>query len=126
MSFTHQVQRNVYSNALNVATSETLEGDVEAAVSQDIDASAVNIEILVALDVSKLQSVVIKSSQDCTVKTNSSGSPDDTLTLVANVPYVWTINSYDASLITADVSKIFVTNGAAVAMTFQLLALAEA
>lgn len=126
MAFTHQVQRNVYSNTLSISTTESLEGEVEAAISQDINASAANVEILVALDVSKLQSVVIKASQDCTVKTNSSGAPDDTLTIEANVPYVWTINSYDANLITADVSKVFVTNLAAVAMTFQLLALAEA
>lgn len=123
--FTHQITIGAYSNSLNVSSSETLEGDVEVAISQTITASAANVEVLVALDVSALQSIVIKSSTDCTVKTNSSGSPDDTLTIVAGVPYVWTINSYEANQIGTDVSKIFITNGEAVEQTFQLLALSD-
>ena len=123
--FNHTISQTAYSNSLNIAASEQLEGDVEVAISQTIVASAANVEVLVAIDISALQSIVIKSSTNCTVKTNDSGAPDDTITLVAGVPYVWTINSYAASELTADVSKIFVTNLQAAEQTFQLLALTD-
>jgi hypothetical protein len=49
----------------------------------------------------------------CTVKTNSSGSPDNTITLAAGVPVAWDTNSPYANPFTANVTKFYITNASA-------------
>lgn len=66
-------------------------------------------EIVVALDVSAVKSFFLVSDVACTVETNSSGAPDDTITLVAGVPYLWNTDSYDTFKLATDVTSIFVT-----------------
>lgn len=67
--------------------------------------------INVALDVSACKGFAIVSDQDITIKTNSSGAPDNTLTLKANEPYIWSgANDPNAFLLTVDVTKFYVAN----------------
>ncbi|MGN6133113.1 MAG: hypothetical protein ACTHOU_01390 [Aureliella sp.] len=123
--FQASINQSVYNNSLSISSAEAPQGDVEAAINQTVAALAADVEVLVAVDVSALKAIAILASEDCTLKTNNSGTPDDTLNLVADVPYIWTPNSYHACLLTADVSKIFITNSAASEMTFQFLALTD-
>src|SRR5690242_5998056 len=69
-----------------------------------------NKEFVLALDVSQLKGLFIWADGAITVKTNSSGSPADTLSVPANIPYVWCEGMLGTLLITADVTKIFITN----------------
>ena len=125
MTFYHNVQSTVYATGLNVQTSKQYAGDVEAVIDVTVPASAVHQEIIVAIDVSAVQSILIKASNNATVKTNSSGSPADTITLDAGVPYVWNTDSYETFELGTDVTKIFVTNSAGTDMTFQLMVLSD-
>lgn len=50
----------------------------------------------------------------------------DTLTLVANVPYQWTTDSYDTFLLDTDVTKFYVTNSSGVSANLQIKALQDA
>lgn len=75
-----------------------------------------------SIDVSEVQSILIKSDQDITIKTNSSGSPDDTLAIKAGMPYIWiTGKSYDTLKLTVDVASIYVTNTAAANLSIEVL-----
>lgn len=123
--FTHIVGRSANSNSLNVNAQQQVQGDVEVAISQVIAPSAADFEILVAVDVSQLKAIVLVASNNCTVETNNSGTPTNTINLLAGKPYIWSTGDYNTCLITADVSKIFLTNGVAAETTFQMLALSD-
>lgn len=74
------------------------------------------------IDVSRVTIAAIESSTDCTVLTNSTGSPDDTLTLKANQPLIWRTNDPAGALfLTVDVTKIYVTNAAATVIKLAVL-----
>jgi len=77
-----------------------------------------------AVDVSELELVYIKSTQDVTFETNDGTTPDDTLALKANEPYVWWTAAPFVNKLTTDITtNVFVTNasGAAATVTFEAI-----
>ena len=73
-----------------VSGSVSLTADSETSVDEAI-AVANDQLINIAIDVSEIQGFIIKSSKDCEVYTNdtSGGSPDDNISLTANVPVIF-------------------------------------
>jgi hypothetical protein len=67
-------------------------------------------QITLTLDVSAVKAFLLMSSQDVTFETNSGSSPADTIALLANVPYAWHTNDYNAFLLGTDVTAVFITN----------------
>lgn len=59
-----------------------------------------------------LLAISFSSSTAATVKVNSSGSPDVTITLAAGVPYIWTSTCGFASPFTNPITSLYVTNAA--------------
>jgi hypothetical protein len=51
--------------------------------------SPVVTQLTFTLDVSAAKSILLLSTKDVTLKTNSSGSPAATVSLTANVPKIW-------------------------------------
>lgn len=106
------------------AISVTKTGD--GVISATAVTGPANKEILVGWDSDTIQSLIILSDVNCTVYTNaaSTGSPDDTKTLVANEPLVWNRDSGITFPFTGGaggaVTKIFVTNAAAAAGTIKI------
>lgn len=72
-------------------------------------AGSTTTEVIVPVDVSAVKGFYILATVACTLKTNSSGSPDETLALVANVPYVWHTSKYDAFKFEVDIVTMFFT-----------------
>lgn len=97
-------------NGETIAQTVTLGADGEANRNVTVAGSATNMEVDIGLDVSALQEVYVLSDQDLTLKTNSTGSPDDTLTLTANKPLIWYVGCGWANPLTADVTKFYFTN----------------
>lgn len=60
-----------------------------------------------------LRGVYLKSDQTLTLKTNSTGSPQDTLTITAGVPFVWVFGSGITNPFAGNVTQTFWTNGGA-------------
>lgn len=89
----------------------------QVSFAESVAASQTNEEHGLLIDVSKLQSVFILSDQDVTLKFCDSGSPTPTMALKANLPYVWvTGKSLDSCLLTVDITKVYITTGAAVTL----------
>lgn len=88
--------------------------------------SQTDYEITVTLDVSAVKAFYLVSDQDVTLETNSGSAADNTLSLVAGVPYVWTTDSYDSFLLDTDVTSIFITNASGATATIDMLALLDA
>jgi hypothetical protein len=82
-----------------------------------------NKEVVLAIDFSQLKAIFISSDRAVLIETNDGTTPDDTITLAANVPYIWQVGSASACLITEDVTKVFVTNasGADANLRFRVL-----
>lgn len=80
-------------------------------------------EITLALDVSACSSFYLVSDQDVTFETNDGSSPDNSISLLANVPYVWHENSYDSFLLDTDVTSVFITNASGSTATIYCVAL---
>lgn len=104
-----------------VLVRETIAADGDLpSISQVIADSSTNLEIAWQADVSQIKSIVIASDQAITIKTNSTGAPDNTLNIVAGMPYVWRTGDYNALLLTADVTKLFVTNASGSSATLKI------
>lgn len=110
MSFSHNVTFSVrrggddpVSETLTFSASSEANFDETIAVGTD---TVLNI----AIDVSAVKSFFIVSDRAVTIETNNGGSPTNTLTLAAGVPYVWNTSSADTFKLTGDVTKYYVTN----------------
>lgn len=125
MAFQCTIRTDVFASSLNISSVRNLSGDLQAAVDQVIPASTTNQEITLGIDVSELTMIAISSDVALTIKTNDSGSPDDTLNIAAGVAYVWGTGDYNTLLLTADVTSIFVTNAALVDANLKIIALVD-
>lgn len=79
------------------------------------------------IDVSQLKAIWIDSDQDVLLETNSSSTPDDSIALKANVPYIWMEGMPSPLLLTEDVpSTIYCTNASGAIATIRLRAVQDA
>lgn len=117
----HRIQR-IWQNAGNesVVQQESIQADSETNLDIAVADEATALQANVAIDVSALKSLYIASDQDVTIETNSSGSPDDTIEITANVPLIWTPDcGFDCPL-TADVTAFFLANASGEDATLQV------
>jgi hypothetical protein len=68
-------------------------------------------EANVAIDVSAVKSVIIYANKDCDLTTFNGEVEGETINLLAGIPYLWNIQSYDPFLLTSDVTKVSVVVG---------------
>lgn len=87
--------------------------------------SQTDYQITVALDVSAVQVFYLVSSQAVTFETNDGSTPDDTISLVADFPYVWSTDSYDSFLLGTDLTDVFITNASGSAALINMWALID-
>lgn len=85
-----------------------------------------NQQINIALEVdptNKVVSVLINASVAMTLKTNSSGTPQETFSLTANSPILYRNDDGRANIFAGDVTSFFVTNasGAEGILTIKIL-----
>ena len=77
------------------------------------------------LDVTQVKSIIITSDQAVTLEFNNSTTGVPTIVLVANMPYVWTTNSYDTLILTADVTALYITNASGSVANVKIRALID-
>lgn len=94
----------------SIAREVTKTGSGVLSIEETVADSATDAEIVFSLDVSAVKAFMIVSDRDVLVQTNDGSSPDDSLSLLADEPYVWHVTSYDSFLLTQDITSIFVTN----------------
>lgn len=94
---------------LSQQTTLTAEAVTPLAVTVPENATAFNITP-VAIDVSQLKVLHIQANAAMTIKTNSSGSPDDTLTIAANKPLLWFEGCGMTCPLDTDVTQLYVAS----------------
>jgi len=117
----HKVKIEVNAGGVVVSGQKTYEEELDTSVEVEVAGTTTDKEVLLSIDISQLTSLIMVSDQDLTVETNSASVPDDTITLAANVPYVWNADLYGqaSTKLTADVTALYLTNAGATAATFK-------
>ena len=118
---THRLTRT-WQDAGNesVTQQETITADGETNLDVAVPDSSTDLQANLAVDISELQSFYMSSDRDLTVKTNSSGTPDDTIALKANKPLIWTPNCGFSNPFSADLTALFLTNASGTDATLQV------
>jgi hypothetical protein len=114
MSITHRVT-NTYNDTSNTTIQQVVV--VTADTEQNYDftlATGTNVELHLAFTVANLQSLCFSASTACTLYTNapSTGSPQDTIPLVAGQVLTWALANGGTCPFSSNVTAIYVTNAA--------------
>lgn len=126
MAYTHNITLGWSDAGLSQAKTKSYVGDNAPRLDVSIPDSSTDLLTPWSLERGNgIVMVFILSDQAMTLKTNSSGAPDDTIVLVANVPYIWTTDSYDSVQITADVTALYMTNASGSAASLRIESLVD-
>lgn len=112
MSITHKQSLSVTpTSSGSVSGTITEVGANEVVIDDAVAASQTNLLRAVSFTQSLVQSIIMLASTDLTVKTNSSGSPTDTISLKAGIPLIWSKSSaYFTCPFSANVTAFYLTN----------------
>ena len=109
---TARVSRSVSIAGVTVGgAQQTIATDGQVTFSKVIPANQTDAQCNVNADLGGAHLLAIEASKDCTVKTNSSSTPIQTLSLKANIPRIWVQNDVTANWLTSDISALYVTTG---------------
>lgn len=121
-----------WTNTLNRGTSAgapaqtaTITGDGEEVRVLTIPAATTNQQIIIAFTIAAMKSFFVKASSACTLKTNSTGSPDNTFSLDADSGIVWHNQMTSANPITVNVTTMYVTTPSGDPVTLEIYALVD-
>jgi hypothetical protein len=107
MSVSHTLNLGWTNRSETVSSPVTISSEGEN--NRDVNVvGGVQLEVAMVFPAAALKSLFILSSADCTIKTNSSGSPGNTLTLTANLPLVWYFQCGLVNPITVDVTRFLI------------------
>lgn len=114
--FTHKIGAT-YSDDSGTITSvtNTYQDDTQIELDMLAVAGANNKEYDVALTLANVKSLVLYSDQPVTIKTNSTSSPQDTITLAAKQQKIFTADGLagGANPFAGNLTKFFITNAGA-------------
>lgn len=110
VTFSSSIQIKLIRDSGNIEKTITESGDGRTERSWTVPDSTSDQLCQIAIDVSQVQLFLIVSSQDVTVETNDGSTPDNTLNLKANEPYLWHVSSLDSFLLDTDVTAFYITN----------------
>lgn len=123
MSVIYTITQSLQTPSGQVVTgSSTQTNGAEAIINETLPINQTDVHYNMAFKAADIKSVGIVSEVATTIKTNSSGAPDDTIVLAANRPLVWDANSPFDCPFSADVDNgVYITNTATGALRFYVL-----
>ena len=126
MSFTHErtITYKTDSGTVSNVLTKTSESSVEMTVS--IPAETTDMEVDIAIDTAAVKSLLISADGALTIETNDGTTPDDTLAVDENEPLTYMVDTEDTLQLTVDVTKLYVTNAGAAAVTLDIRVLVDA
>lgn len=123
MAITHTISQKYTAAGQTLGTPINIVAAAQTSLAETIGIAASDFQIAFSLDVSAVKSFYMIADRALTIETNDGGSPANTITLAANVPYIWYTGVTPAFVLTVDVTSLFVTNASGVAATLQIEAL---
>ena len=125
-TFTHTRTISYTANGaivVNAALSQT--GDEETDLDTSIAAGATNQQFAYNLVAANLKSVFIYSDNGLVIKTNSSSTPQDTITLAPGQALAWQSGDPGAAPFAGNVTALFVSNSGSAASALKMRALSN-
>lgn len=121
MSLTHVIAYSWTNGGTPVTGTVTSTGEAELNLEATVPGSG-NVVIAADVDVSALESLMVTCDGTITLATNDDGTPDDTFTITANVPMVWTADCGlpNPFASTVDVTSFKATKGTATDATLKI------
>ena len=110
---------------VTIGSAYTITDALVAGLDVSIPGSTTDQQHVFPLDVSQVKLFVALCDRDITLETNSSSVPANTLSLTANVPYVWRTGKPDSFKLTTDVTSIYATLAAGAAARLQIHAVLD-
>ena len=127
MSYTHTHPESVTTSSGTVGAAVAVTGTGRSSISQEsITTGTTNQQLLVAFPVSGLKSLIIYSTYDVTLKINSSGTPDQTLSIQAGEALIWRTGGYYTCPIDQAVTTMYVSNSSGSTATLDIEAIYDA
>ena len=112
MSFTAEIRRSISVGGSVISDPQTITTGAKVSISEAVDDGETDLEFPnVGIDVSEVKWAYICADQDMTLETNNGAGGDDSISLLAGVPYVFGESDYAAFILGTDVDSIFMTNG---------------
>ena len=104
--------------------SKTYSGGAALSLDETIGIAADAFQIAFDLDVSEIQAIYINCTQAVTIYTNAdTPGMDETIVLVANVPYMWTTDDETygiVNVLATDLTDLYVDNDSGVEATLSV------
>lgn len=126
MSFSATIKESIEIGGETFVFANTYTASARTSVRDTIDTGETVFEIAVHIDIAELKALFIVSTQTITVKTNSSGDPDDTFEMIAGEPLIWHTASIHTKPLTVDVASVFVANSSGETATLSFFAITDA
>lgn len=124
---TAQLTQSLQLGSSLVSDAPSYTGSAYQYLEETIVTATTDGEIVFTCDVSAIKAIIILSDQNITFETNAADhAGGNILSLLANVPYVWTYDSYFTNLLTADITKLYITNASGSTATLKILVLTDA
>ena len=120
MAFTTYVTSTTTQGTFTISNTDSYTTDQVTKIQESVATGTADQEISLAIDISKLKAFSMQASQAMTVKTNSSGAPQETFTLTAGTPVIFVTG--DTAIFAGDVTKLFITNASGSLATFNIIA----
>lgn len=110
MPFDVVIRNAIASGGVSIDEGKTYTGNSRFDIDEPVADSVTDQLHAVALDIDQAVAIWVMSTVDMTVEFNDSTTGVPTIALKANVPHVWTTDSYPVNLFTADLTAMYVTN----------------
>jgi len=112
---THTFSRGWNNGGTAISKSVEVQSGAEINLDETIAEATTDQLIAFVLDVSQIKGLYIISDRALLIQTNDGAAPANTITLAANVPFMWVngdaaIRDTAGAVITTDVTELYVTN----------------
>jgi len=93
-----------------VSTVDTYSVDSEVNLDESVPANQTNKQYDISAKQGEIKTLAIYADQACTLKFNDSGSPVPQIDLLAKKAVLWNVDHQEDNPLTADITKVYVTN----------------
>lgn len=112
---THTFSRGWTNGGVSISKSVDVSSGAEVNLDESIPAATTDQLVAFVLDVSQIKGLYIIADKPLLIQTNDGSSPANTITLAANVPFMWVngdaaIRDTAGAVITTDITSLYVTN----------------
>jgi hypothetical protein len=117
----HTIMQSYQTGNGSLVGNMAVTGDTEINSDVVLAPAAVNVELDVDFKRANAQCLGLECTGDCTIKTNSSSAPQDTIVLTANQPLICKSGAEVAARFGGDVTKLFLSSTAGGTFSVRIL-----